>query len=234
MPHFVIATHVMEVDAPTDKPTWIGMLPIPSLYMALLLHGFDLAGTGVMATYIVPEWWSGGMSMRPFTMRSNVDGSRKLERHHMEAASVTAARLDHFRIDAPERPSEVALQRFMLGCGRQDAIEAILDFVIALEALLLPYDRDSRNADMSYRFRVHGAHYIATSPLGVERRSIFGQLRRLYDVRSRIVHGDNYPDSNEAIGFRAEARQLAGRGLLRAVSEGFPDPAGFNRLVLGD
>lgn len=112
MPHFVIATHVMEVDAPTDKPTWIGMLPIPSLYMALLLHGFDLPGTGVMATYIVPEWWSGGMSMRPFTMRSNVDGSRKLERHHMEAASVTAARLDHFRIDAPERPSEVALQRW--------------------------------------------------------------------------------------------------------------------------
>jgi hypothetical protein len=234
LPHFVIATHVMEVDAPTDNPNRVGMLPIPSLYLALLLHGFDLAGTGVMATYIIPEWWFGGMVMRPFNMRSHVEGTRKLERHQLEAASVTATRLDQFRIDAPERPSEVALQRFMLGCGRQDAIEAILDFVIALEALLLPYDRDSRNADMSYRFRVHGAHYLAASPLGVERRSVFGQLRRLYEVRSRIVHGDNYPGPNEAIGFRAEARQLAARGLLRAVSEGFPDPTGFNRLVLGD
>jgi hypothetical protein len=234
MPRDVIATHVMEVDTPTDKPNWIGELPIPSLYLALLLHGFDLASTGVMATYIVPDWWPGGTSMRPFTMRSHVEGSRSLEQHHLEASSATAARLDRFRVDTPERPAEVALQRFMLGCGRQDAIEAILDFVIALEALLLPYDRDSRNADMSYRFRVHGAHYLATSPLGSERRSVFGQLRRLYDVRSRIVHGDNYPDPSEAIGFRMEARQLASRGLLRAVSDGFPDPAVFNRLVLGD
>jgi hypothetical protein len=69
----------------------------------------------------------------------------------------------------PSPPKDLTLHRFFAGVARKgvtdfhpggadrNAADAVLDFTIALEALLLPYDEKARHGDLGYRFRVHGA-----------------------------------------------------------------------------
>jgi hypothetical protein len=91
---------------------------------------------------------------------------------------------------------------------------------IALEALLLPYDENARRGDLGYRFRVHGAHYLCEH--ADERPEVAKQLSRVYEMRSRLVHGAKYPDRVHIRAVHDLAYDFAGRGLLRAVREGFP------------
>jgi hypothetical protein len=113
----------------------------------------------------------------------------------------------------------------------EDAADALVDFVIALEALLLPYDEQTRRSEMTYRFRMHGAHFISSMP--IERREIYQQLGSLYEIRSRLVHGAKYPSANDVQSAQRAARGLAARGLLKAVQVGF-NVAHFQRALLGD
>ena len=143
----------------------------------------------------------------------------------------TAARLEHFDIGRPQSPQDLALHRFMSGVARDNDVDAVLDFTIALEALLLPYDPDTRRGDLSYRFRMHGAHHLDED--AADRRVLFRRLRDIYDMRSRLVHGGKYPEKGEIRMIRENAHDLARRGLLRAVRGSFPDAETFNRMVLG-
>jgi hypothetical protein len=141
----------------------------------------------------------------------------------------TAEKLKGQRLDDPQRPSETALRRFGLGCGREDFADALVDFVVALEALLLPYGDDQR-AEMSFRFRLHGAHFIADSSM--ERPVLYRRLEQLYSIRSRLVHGGKLPAPEEVQAAAKSAHSLAARGLLKAITQGFPDGAYFKRAVL--
>ena len=100
-----------------------------------------------------------------------------------------------------------------------------------VEALPLPYDEKARHGDLGYRFRMHGAHYLADDP--AQRAALARKLRGIYEMRSRLVHGGKYPSLDEIQTTRSDARDLARRGLLRAVHEGFPTAGAFNRMVLG-
>ena len=226
------ASHVLEMDCDAGRPNEIGLLPVPALLTALQLHDVTLSGPGSLVTYLLPEWLSFGRTSRTLPMPSMQNELCVLNQWQFENACSTAERLSSYRIDSPERSSELALHRFGLGCSRSDASDSLIDFVIALEALLLPYDREVRQADLSYRFRLHGALFIADHPHG--RRSIFRMLSKLYDFRSRLVHGGDYPDPAETHAASRDARRLAARALLKAVDAGFPDIAFFNRLALGE
>lgn len=104
----------------------------------------------------------------------------------------------------------------------------MLDFVIALEALLLP---DDSRGDLSYRFRLHGAYYLSSSVM--ERPGIAEQLNDLYKLRSRLVHGGKYPEQEKLSSVRETARDFARIGLIRAVHDGFPTGAEFTQVILG-
>ncbi len=108
--------------------------------------------------------------------------------------------------------------------------DGVLDFTIALEALLLPYDEHARHGDLGYRFRVHGAHYLCEH--ADERPETAKQLSRVYEMCSRLVHGAKYPDRVHIRAVHDLAYDFARRGLLRAVREGFPTAAMFNQMVL--
>lgn len=82
-------------------------------------------------------------------------------------------------MNEPRSVRDFALHRFSLGASRQSSADALVDSVVALESLLLPYDSSTRHADLSYRFRVHGAHYLARTKR--ERPEIDKQLRDLYN-----------------------------------------------------
>ena len=120
---------------------------------------------------------------------------------------------------------------FLPGGADRNAADAVLDFTIALEALLLPYDEKARYGDLGYRFRMHGAHYLADDP--AQRTALARKLSGIYEMRSRLVHGGKYPSLDEIMTARDDARELARRGLLRAVQRGFPAAAAFNQMILG-
>jgi hypothetical protein len=96
---------------------------------------------------------------------------------------------------------------------------------------LLPYDENARHGDLGYRFRMHGAHYLANDP--VQRAALARRLSRIYEMRSRLVHGGKYPSLDEIKTARDDARELARRGLLRAVQQEFPTAEAFNQMILG-
>jgi hypothetical protein len=228
----VAPTIQLEVDTLTTEPRLFATLEPPRVLAALHLHGIKFRGPGVILSQIQPEWFGLGTSSRPFAMRTRVDPTppKGLTPEEFESVCATARRLAPLHIEEPERPSELALRRFTLGCGREDSADALVDYLVALEALLLPYDDQTRNAELSYRFRLHGAYFLSRD--SSERRVVHDQLRSLYGIRSRLVHGGRDPSLTEVNASEALAFELASRGLLRAVTEGFPDAVYFRRVVL--
>ena len=78
---------------------------------------------------------------------------------------------------------QLAARRLSDGLGRRREDDAILDYAIGLEALLLP--KESIN---SYRFALRGATILGWE--GAERQPFFDNFKEFYDVRSRVIHGD--------------------------------------------
>ncbi|MHB8556363.1 MAG: hypothetical protein ACYDCB_12055 [Candidatus Dormibacteria bacterium] len=231
VPRLACPEHVLEMECDVRSPREVGQLPVPPLVLALQLHQIEWAGPGVVSTDLLPEWLSDGHGFRSLPTQPYLSPRSKLSQKQFEDAGETAKLLSKYQLEPPGQRSELALHRFTLGCGRVDQADRLIDFVVALEALLLPYDKEARNSNLSYRFSLHGAFFLAEADL--ERRTVFEGLKKLYDTRSRLVHGGGYPDRAETMAAAGDARRLAARGLLKAVHEGFPDPREFNRLVLG-
>lgn len=76
----------------------------------------------------------------------------------------------------------VAARRLIDGVGRLRPDDAVVDFSIGLEALLSP-----ANQELSYRISLGGAHVMGWDDGGV--LQYFNDLKGLYNVRSKIVHG---------------------------------------------
>lgn len=229
-----VPSHELEVDTTIGEARLFTIVPPPKLLLALQLHQVPIVGSGVVQSRIMPEWYGAGTAGRPLAMRRSRGEfpPYQLSQGQFDAACETADRLGRFNVDDPQNSRELALRRFNLGCGRDDVADALVEFVISLETLLLPYDEQARRSEMSYRFRMHGAHFIAASR--AERGIIHDQLRDLYDIRSRLVHGGQFPRPDEVRTTEQLAHGLAARGLLKAVHDGFPDAAHFRRSLLDD
>lgn len=198
---------------------------------SLGLHGFFVAGLGAAAFAFLPAWSISGVGSGPIPMAAWATEPRIIGQPALKEIATTLAAVRRHSLGEPRTTKDLALHRFAMGCSRSEPVDALLDHVVALEALLLPDDPQARRGDLSYRFRLHGAHGIA--PSGV-RETVWKQLNELYRVRSALVHGGKFP-SRQAVHEQATAaRSLAAAGLLRAVREGFPDAPLFRRAVLGD
>jgi Apea-like HEPN len=215
---------------------------MPGLVGALQLHGYWVAGR-FYRVESDPPWVRPVRSEMPVSAPGYVAERSVLTAEAFRTVMATAERLAGYRIVQPRSPQDLALHRFFAGEARRgvgdflpgvadrNAADAVLDFTIALEALLLPYDENAPRGELGYRFRMHGAHFIAGEVS--ERPATARRLSAIYSVRSRLVHGGRYPKSEEIKAVRDDARDLARRGLLRAVNEGFPVAEAFNRMILG-
>jgi hypothetical protein len=208
---------------------------VNSLYKQLLcaffLHGYPLAGPGKVFFSSAPQWMAEIRLETPIQIRPRSTGGKELGEESLRAIVETFKRLRACNLDQPANPHDLALHRFLLGGTRESAVDALLDYVISLECILLPYDRDVKHGDLSYRFRLHGARYLGTS-FG-QRSAISKSLRDLYHIRSRLVHGDNYPEPTDIEDFSRVARDLAASALLKATASHFPRVEEFNDWVLG-
>jgi hypothetical protein len=203
---------------------------VPSLITAFHLHGHCVAGKFAVE-YSDPSWVFPGSVRKPLVLPDHAQEPSVLTADEVRCVIATAGRLDRFNIAQPQSPKDLALHRFMSGAARNNDTDAVLDFTIALEALLLPYDSDTRRGDLGYRFRMHGACFLEDDT--AERTVIFRRLRDVYDMRSRLVHGGGYPEASEIRIAREDAHDFARRGLLRAVHGRFPDVEAFRRMLLG-
>ncbi len=216
--------------------------PVTPLVGALQLHGRWVAGR-FYRVQSEPPWLLPARQQLPLTVPGIIGGRSILTAEGFATSIATARVLAGYGIVQPRSSKDLALHRFFAGVARQgvsdflpggadrNATDAVLDFAIALEALLLPYDENARHGDLSYRFRMHGAHFLADE--AGQRAALARKLSKIYEVRSRLVHGDKYPSSDEIKTARDDARELARRGLLRAVLGGFPTAAAFNQMILG-
>ncbi|MBI4302291.1 MAG: hypothetical protein HY664_06785 [Chloroflexi bacterium] len=83
---------------------------------------------------------------------------------------------------SPEHDFRLPAQRLIDGVARKRDDDAIVDYAIGLEALLL----HEINDELRYRFALRGATVLVWDG---DRREHFDKLRHFYDVRSAIVHG---------------------------------------------
>ena len=221
--------------------------PAPVLVGAFQLHGYWVAGRSYRVRSD-PLWLQPEHQLIPLAVPGIVKEKSALSAEGFNAVTSTAELLREYELTQPRSPQDLALRRFFAGLARQapgdflpggtdrSAADAMLDFTVALEALLLPYDIHARDSNLAARFRDHGTCFLAAG--SSQRAVIRERLGRIYKVRSRLVHGDGgkhrtYPGPDEISRARDDARELAQRGLLRAVHEGFPTAEAFNQMVTG-
>lgn len=82
----------------------------------------------------------------------------------------------------------LALRRFTLAYERILPEDRLIDYMVALEALLLTREEQQ---ELAYRLGLRGAALLGANPDA--RLEIFSRLRRAYTVRSNIVHGGSSP-----------------------------------------
>lgn len=127
---------------------------------------------------------------------------------------------------------EVALQRFRDSCERfpPDDPAKLLDMSIAFEALLL---NDGVDKELRYRLRLRGARWLDVD--FKTRVATFRLLGLLYDVRSKIAHGETLDslDAGERKSIEEVLRDtpILLRRALRTTLEGGGSPVG-NRATL--
>jgi hypothetical protein len=96
-----------------------------------------------------------------------------------------------------------ALHRFLLGRQRSDAMDKLVDYVIAWEAVLLTQAGNAAAQELSYRFGVNGASLLVTVRKKKEPMNYFKQMRSAYSARSAVVHGGTDAQLRDALAIGA-------------------------------
>ncbi len=103
----------------------------------------------------------------------------------------------------------IGLSRFDKGCLDRDFEDKLIDYVIALESVLI---KDA-GSDLKLRFSLRGASLLGNSP--DERSELFAILGKAYNARNSLVHGSSKTDLT-----RVDIKTLsyiAGRVILKMV-----------------
>lgn len=140
----------------------------------------------------------------------------------------------------PPRALAMACRRLSSAAVRPNPADRLVDAVIGMEAILLA--GTSQKTELRYRFALHYARLCTD---GMAREAAFRFARDVYDLRSKVVHGDAFDgpikvgDANLAPDSAADAAREALRGLVKrflhaAPSEQpFTEPQFWHDLVLG-
>jgi hypothetical protein len=223
-----LPTHAIELRTRHNR----AQQPVPgdafrNLLLAFFLHQYKLSGNAMGTGAVEPSWASFGTVGVPARLPGRVGGEWPILDEEVLAGVVeTFHCLADLNISDPSTSRDLALHRLHLGYSREDDPDALLDFVIALEALLLP-DGDQ---ELKYRFCVNGSLYLR--PEGGTASGIHASLGNLYKTRSRLVHGGKRQKRDDVEVASNEARRFASIGLLRAVSSGFPTAKDFDAMLL--
>ncbi|MFC9029185.1 hypothetical protein [Streptomyces arboris] len=199
---------------------------------AIQLLGHRIAGKRAKSR-LFPEWAGFGTMQFPLNLRGIVQKWSTVT--ESDAAEISRIVRESQKYDLTQKKTAthaLALHRYQLGMSKESDVESLLDFVISLEAILLPRDGQVGHSDLSYRFKVHGAYYLASSV--DERHEIYKRMGDLYNLRSVLVHGGKYPEAVMISTAQGDAEGFARKALNRALRQGFPQAQTFIDMVLGE
>jgi|SRR5579871_168011 len=196
--------------------------------LAMAILGHPLKVVGHVTSTIIPRWFSIGKFGTPvITPQIAATNAPELTRELIGAALTLSKKLSENIFTEPSGFDETTIRRFVNALGRTSAGDGLVDLVTCLEGLLVP----STATEISYRFRVHGALYLANAK--DERSELYESLKAMYDTRSKIVHrSSSFPKHDVVSQQRSAAFELARRGLLKAIEIGWPDESAFRKLLL--
>lgn len=222
---------VLEVTARIPKASVFVQDPrAQKLVLALELLGHTPCGRGAVVVPR-PAWaWRGtGFGIQLMTLPRWPKGSTTIAAEDFKEAVRLAELMPDGVVTNPQSHHDLALQRFALAVARQQASEALVDYVVALEALLLG---DQAGPELQYRFALNGAIYLAES--SDERLALYEDLRQLYSGRSKLVHGSVSYRNLDLNHLQGVAVRTARTGLMKALTTGWPNPVDFINQLLSD
>lgn len=124
-----VPSHVLESEKPCDDPTFAAPMGPPNLLVALLLHGHILSGPGWQIRSLLLSWYPTGFGHTPLVLHSFPRGGQApISATDFSRAVRTAEKLAPHNLADPRRPTEIAIKRFLMGCTRDDAADALVDF----------------------------------------------------------------------------------------------------------
>ena len=186
----------------------VPVVPLASMYNRIDLSAARLLGRSRSSTGVLAKWSAGGLdgfSEMPMLSAASVDEAiaafENRQGAHYERMARFVARLSG------------ALSR----TGRFATQDKVLDVAVTLEGM---YELPRRGK--SYKLQKRVASFLGTD--GLDRERIRETIRRLYKVRSEIVHSG----SGERLPFRKEAAFVAGfslarKSLFKLIREGSPE-----------
>ena len=183
-----------------------------------------MTSTGVLVSFDRPIWASMGQSHgRSLVDEKAVTDKRDLSGEEFEAVVDLAYRMPDF---GPEESSsrEVVLYRLLRGLGVHWQDSGFLDFAIALEAALLKGTR----TELSYKCALYGALFLQEEKSS---SNTFSQLRKVYEARSKLVHGSGLKPG-ELAEATTSAKEIAVAVVLKALETGWPSTTRLDRLAL--
>jgi len=91
-------------------------------------------------------------------------------------------------ISEPPKILQIALKRFNDSYNKNKKEDKLIDYMVALESLLLRED-----SELTYKMAMRGAYLLGRN--FHERRELFETIKKAYSLRSKIVHGNTLKDS---------------------------------------
>ncbi|MCP4304940.1 MAG: hypothetical protein GY788_08730 [bacterium] len=220
--HFM-PTCVVEVREQRRYTENVTLSSLPArVALAMFLLGFDFASSGTSVRFADPRWSSAGTHHGAFPVRNqHFHGARKLVQTNWDEIVELAKQLPD--ISGAERGrSDIVFHRVLKGVGADDS--GFLDFVIALESALL----QGIKQELRYRFALYGALFLADR---YPPTSTFEKLKRIYDVRSSVVHGSEVTvRDRSSVGKDADA--IARAVALEIARNDWPDHGALNKKAL--
>lgn len=208
------------------------------LLLAMILNGWDFSGEGFGIVLEEPYWArrrSFGSYSLTMPRQSSGTSPMFVTAEHLSLALNLSELIPEPESGLPASASKIALQRFGLGVGREEPAQAIVDFVVALEALLLPGDETE---GARRRFALNGAVYLGKT--AAERRKLYNELLDIYQARSTLVHGTRAGSTSakriwtELASRRRETEELTKRMLRKAVTTDWTSEETFIHALLDD
>jgi len=223
---FVVERGLIEVEelAPKSEQASASLF-LNKVILALGLLGIQLHGAGYAQSESFPESMT-----QPSHFRLHLSDRGKvcdISHECLQRAVDIASRIPDSAMRAPGSRSDVALYRFQQAVLEGNHAESLIDYVIALEAMLLSAGSSSK----SYPLRLHGAYFLGSN--AEERNAISRDLGEIYKLRNALVHGDGSAFCRKDLSeISAKARELSAKMIVKALEQGWPSEDSLRSAVL--
>lgn len=231
-----IPSHVLTIEQKAkDKHAEIQTPPESTLLQRVIV-GLELLGASPttihkrVASYRMPDWIFGGVYGVPHAYIPTNEFIRQpyiqIDEDLLKKAMELAKKIQDSAIGNPKSSHDTSIHRFMLGAARERNVDGLIDYIIALEAAIV-----GKGTEIGFRFRHFGAAFIGSNKQ--DREAIAKKLKQLYNLRSRLVHGDGkYPSQKEINDGAEKARKLCEQVLSKCLIEGWPTQEQFEEMLL--